>query len=123
MRWFALLLVVLGGTGAYAQNGGGSLQGVYGPPESAPGRLRGVYQPPQAPPLPTLPSKVTAPDYGTTEHGPIVSMPGDVQVGQTLPEGVSPSPIPDRPGYGRAEINGRPAIVDMGTNRIVEYSK
>ena len=28
----------------------------------------------------------------------------------------------DRPGYGRAIVNGRHAIVDMNSNRIVEIS-
>jgi hypothetical protein len=43
-------------------------------------------------------------------------------VGQTLPEGVKPSPIPDRPGYGRAMVNGHRAIIDMNSNRIVQFS-
>jgi len=123
MRRFVFSFVILIGAGiaGYAQNDSGTLKGVYGPPESAPGKLRGVYGPPQSAPLTSLPSTITAPDY-STERGPDVSLPGSAEPGQSLPEGVSPSPIPGRPGYGRAVVNGRPAIIDMNDNRIVQYS-
>ncbi len=122
MRRFVLSLVTLlaSGFAGYAQNN--TLQGVYGPPQSGLGTLRGVYAPPQPAPFPTLPSTVAAPDYNVSERGPDVSMPGPVQPGQTLPEGVKPSPIPGRPGYGRAVVNGRSAIIDMSNNRIVQFS-
>jgi Protein of unknown function (DUF1236) len=124
MRRIALSLVILleAGSAGYAQNDSGALQGVYGPPQSAPGKLRGVYGPPQSAPAASLPSTITAPDYGTVERGPAVSLPGDGALGEELPDGVKPSPIPDRPGYGRAMVNDRPAIIDLRTNRIVQYS-
>ncbi|MBV8441900.1 MAG: hypothetical protein JO312_15290 [Hyphomicrobiales bacterium] len=34
---------------------------------------------------------------------------------------MSPTPIPDRPGYGVAVVNGRRAIIDLSTNRIFQY--
>ena len=90
---------------------------------SAPGALRGVYGAAAQPtPLPTLPNTVVAPDYGISERGPDVSMPGHVKPGESLPEGVKASPIPGRPGYGRVVINGRPAIIDMGDSRVVQFS-
>ena len=124
MRRFVLSLVTLfaAGSAGLAQNDSGGLQGVYGPPQSTPGHLRGVYGPQQTTPLPRLPSTITAPDYGTAERGPSVSLPGGGAAGDELPDGVKPSPIPDRPGYGRAMVNDRPAIIDLNTNRIVQYS-
>ena len=124
MRGFVLSLTILleAGSAGYAQNDSGALQGVYGPPQSATGKLRGVYGPPQPAPLPQVPSTITAPDYGAAERGPSVSLPGHGAPGEELPEGVKPSPIPDRPGYGRAMVNDRPAIIDLRTNRIVQYS-
>jgi Protein of unknown function (DUF1236) len=124
MRRFVLSLVILveAGFAGYAQNDSGALQGVYAPPTSAPGKLRGAYTPLQSVPAPApLPSTVTAPDY-SAQRGPNVSLPGSADPGQSLPESVKPSPIPGRPGYGRAMVNGRPAIIDMGDNRIVQYS-
>jgi hypothetical protein len=119
----ALLLLAAPGLAARAENGSQTLQGVFAPPQSAAGSLRGVYTPPPPiPRAPSLPSKVTAPDYGISERGPDVSLPGKVSRGQTLPEGVKPSPIPGRAGYGRAMVNGRPAIIDLGANRIIDYS-
>jgi hypothetical protein len=120
---FVLSLVILleAGSAGYAQNDSGALQGVYAPPQSGLGKLRGVYGPPQSAPAAALPSTLSAPDYGTAERGPAVSIPGKVAPGQALPEGVKPTPIPDRPGYGRAMVNDRPAIIDLSTNRIVQY--
>ena len=124
MRRFGLWLVLLVGAASpeYAQDASGTLRGVYGPPQSAPGALRGVYGVPQPAPLPSLPKTVAAPDYGVSERGPDVSMPGDVEPGQSLPQGVNPTPIPGRPGFGRAVVNGRPAIIDMSDSRIVQFS-
>ena len=101
MRQFVLSLVILleAGSAGYAQNDSGALQGVYGPPQSGLGKLQGVYGPPQSAPAAPLPSTISAPDYGTAERGPAVSLSGDVAPGEALPQGVKPSPIPDRPGY------------------------
>jgi hypothetical protein len=124
MRECVLSFVILlaAGSAAHAQNEPGGLQGVYGPPESSSGKLRGVFAPPRSAPAAPLPRIPTGPDYGTSDRGPNVSLPGSTGVGQTLPEGVKPSPIPDRPGYGRAMVNGRRAIIDMSSNRIVQFS-
>ncbi len=123
MRQLVLLLVVLleAGSAGYAQNDRGALQGVYGPPESAPGELNGVFTAPRSTPAARLPTIPTGPDYGTAERGPAVSVPGRVTQGQVLPDNVIPTPIPDRPGYGRVVVNGRPAIVDLSTHRVVQY--
>lgn len=109
---FSLFILLVAGSTGFAQN---NLQGVYGPPQSDTGHLRGVFNAPQSPPA-------TA-SYGTSAPVPSVSLPGSGDVvGRVLPEGVKPSPIPDRPGYGRATVNGRSAIIDMNSNRIVQYS-
>ncbi len=122
MHRFALSLVILVTAVSTGYGQDNSLRGVYGPPQTAPGALRGVYGSPQPLPPPSLPSTVAAPNYGASERGPDVSLPGAANPGGTLPEGVKPSPISGRPGYGRAVVNGRPAIIDMGDNRIVQYS-
>jgi hypothetical protein len=112
MRQFvsSLFILIVAGSAGYAQN----LEGVHGPPESGTGHLRGIFGPPQSAP---------AAAYGTSGPVPSVQLPGSGDVvGQVLPEGVKPSPMPDRPGYGRATVNGHSAIVDMGSNRIVQYS-
>ena len=121
MRRFALSFVILveAGFAGYAQNDSETLRGVYAPPQSAPGKLQGVYGLPQSAPIAPLTSTLSAPNY-ETERGPTVSIPGSVGLSQSLPEGVNPSPIPGRPGYGRAVVNGRPVIIDMSDNRIVQ---
>jgi hypothetical protein len=123
MRRFVLSLVILVGAAfaGYAQKDPGTLQGVYGAPLSAPGKLQGVFGSPQSAPPAPLSSTLSAPD-DAPEGGPTVSLPGHAAVGQSLPEGVNPTPIQGRPGYGRAVVNGRPAVIDMGDNRIVQYS-
>jgi hypothetical protein len=121
MRRFVLSLVLLlaAGSAAHAQD---QLRGVYGPPSSAPSALEGVYGAPETTPaFPRLPSTVTAPDYGSAEGGaPHVTVAGVPGRGQALPRGVKPSPIPGRPGYGEAVVNGRRAIIDLSTNRIFQ---
>ena len=122
MRRLVLSLVVLLGAGsaACAQN---HLRGVYGPPPSDLGKLGGVYGSPQplAPaPMPSLPSTVTAPDYGNAGGVPDVTVPGNPEQGEALPNGVAAAPIPGRPGYGEALVNGRHAIIDLSTNRIFQ---
>ena len=109
---FLFLTVLAAESAALAQNELGPTQGVHAPPQSSTGNLRGVFAPPQS-------AFPTRPVYGTPV--PSLSLPS-AQVGDLLPEGVNASPMPDRPGYGRATINGRPAIIDMGSNRIVQYS-
>jgi hypothetical protein len=84
--------------------------------------LRGVYGPPGLPPPAKSLGKSTlsAPDYGAIGSGPRITVSGEPIRGLMLPSDVSPTPIPDRPGYGKAIVNGRRAIVDLNTNRIVQ---
>jgi len=35
---------------------------------------------------------------------------------------INPIPIPGQPGLGSAVVNGRSAIIQMGTNRIIRYA-
>ena len=65
-------------------------------------------------------STLSTPDYGAVGTGPRVTIVGDPTQGQALPNGVNPAPIPDRPGYGRAIVNGKRAIIDLNNNRIVQ---
>ena len=99
----------------------GGLRGVHAPPDSAIGHLRGVYGPAQ--PSEPAPLSSTLAGSSSTNSGsvPLVSMPGKPAAGQTLPEGVEAAPMPDRPGYGRAMVNDRPAIIDLNDNRIVQF--
>jgi Protein of unknown function (DUF1236) len=125
MRRSVLSLVVLLGMGSTgtAQD---QLRGVYGPPPATPGALGGVYGPPQAAPaLPSslsnsLPSTVSAPDYGAEGSGPSISVAGAPRQGEALPAGVKLAPIPGRPGYGAAVVNGHRAVVDLNTRRIFQ---
>jgi hypothetical protein len=59
---------------------------------------------------------VTLPDQ------PAVSVSGPAVPGQSLPLSVNPIPIPGQPGLGSAVVNGRSAIIQMGTNRIMRYA-
>ncbi len=122
MRSLVLSLVVLlaAASAARAQN---QLRGVYAPPASGVGKLGGVYGSPQplsSAPLPSLPSTVSPSDNGNVGGVPDVSVPGDPQQGQALPQGVTAAPIPGRPGYGAALVNGHHAIIDQSTNRIFQ---
>ena len=102
----------------------GGLRGVYGPPESGVGQLRGVYAPVQsAPPTTALPSTIAGSGGTTSDTIPNVTVPtGEAHTGDELPQGVKPSPMADRPGYGRAIVNGRNAIVDTNSHQIVQFS-
>ncbi len=92
--------------------------------------LRGVYAPP-GPAWPTAPGKsgkasqptLQPPNYGPVGGGPAVTVSGTVRQGTQLPNDVSPTPIPDRPGYGAAIVNGHRAIVDLNSNSVVQYSQ
>ena len=53
---------------------------------------------------------------------PAVSVAGPTFPGQSLPSSVNPIPIPGQPGLGSAVVNGRSAIIQMGTNRIIRYA-
>ncbi len=100
----------------------GGLAGVYGPPASDPGHLSGVYNPPQPSGLPSLPTTITGPSASNSGSVPNVNVPGRAREGEPLPVDAKPTPMSDRPGYGRAMVNGRPAIIDLSDNRIVQLS-
>jgi hypothetical protein len=86
------------------------------------GGLRGVFAPPGFTPPAAKAGKSTrpAPNYGAVGNGPRVTVAGQPTQGQTLPNDVSPAPIPDRPGYGTAIVNGRRTIIDLSNNRIIQ---
>ena len=115
MRKIVLFLVALFGTG---------------PAGFSQDTLRGVYQP-AGPAWPTAhgsgkaTSKPTlvAPNNGPLDGGPVVTVPGTVGQGTQLPSNVSSTPIPGRPGYGAAIINGHRAIVDLNGNSVFQYSQ
>ena len=105
MRPLVLFCVALLGMGSLAYPQDQTLRGVYGPPgmtSSTPSASPG------------------APGLGAIGTGPRVTISGEAVQGQRLPSDVSPTPIADRPGYGRAIVNGRRAIVDLNTHRIVQ---
>lgn len=99
----------------------GGERGLYGPPDSAAGHLRGVYGPSRPAAAKALSSRLSGSANSSRDSIPSLSIPGTVRDGQSLPEGVQASPMSDRPGYGRARINGRLAIVDLNGNRIVQF--
>ena len=80
-----------------------------------PGQL-GVVRPGQAVVVFPGQEPIALPGY------PAVTVSGST-VGQALPASVMPTPIPGQSGLGSAVVNGRPAIVQMGTNRIVRYAE
>jgi hypothetical protein len=96
--------------------------GSVGYAQNQPGALRGVYNPPGlAPPAKTVgKSTLSAPNPDALGTGPRVTISGDPTRGETLPNDVTPAPIPDRPGYGKAVVNGRRVIVDLSNNRIYQ---
>ena len=110
MRALFLLSVAFFGTGSL------------GFAQDQPGALRGVYGPPGLSPSSSKPGKSTfsAPDDGAVGNGPRVTIAGRPTRGETLPSDVRPAPIPDRPGYGTATVNGRRAIIDLNNNRIYQ---
>jgi hypothetical protein len=110
MRTLALSCIALLGTGSLglAQNQPGALRGVYAPPGLTPSSPKSGK------------STLSAPDYGAVGNGPRVTISGTPTQGDLLPSGVSPAPMSDRPGYGTAIVNGKRAIIDMNSNRIVQ---
>jgi hypothetical protein len=86
-------------------------------------QLRGVFAPPGAAPLGG--AKSGTPATGALSASPIgvgprVTIQGGAVEGQTLPSNVSPLPMPDRPGYGTAIVNGHRSIIDLSNNRIIQ---
>ena len=109
MRAVVLSVIAFVGLGSlgYAQNQPQQLKGVYGPAGSsslgASNRLPSALAPTNAPV--GGPARVLVPG-------------GDPVQGQRLPDDVTSTPIPDRPGYGVVVVNGHRVIVDIATNRI-----
>ena len=58
---------------------------------------------------------VTIPDY------PGTSVSGAAVPGRVLSGAVNPTPIPGEPGMGSVMVNGRHAIVEQGSRRIVRF--
>ena len=96
--------------------------GSFGYAQDQPGALRGVYNPPGLTPSSKTVGKSTlsAPNLNALGTGPRVTIPEEATRGQTLPNDVTPAPIPDRPGYGKAVVNGHRVIVDLNNNRIYQ---
>jgi hypothetical protein len=90
-------------------NRGATSAGIHPPGQS------GVVRPGQAVVVFPGQEPIALPGY------PAVTVSGSA-VGQALPASVSPTPIPGQPGLGSAVVNGRAAIIQMGTNRIVRYA-
>ena len=107
MRALAVSCVALLAMGysCYAQE---QLRGVFGPPGSTPPAAKSGK------------STLSAPNSGAIGNGPRVTVSGQPTRGQVLPNDVNPAPIWDRPGYGTAIDNGRRAIIDLSSNRIVQ---
>jgi hypothetical protein len=84
--------------------------------------LRGVYAPPGlTPPAKSLgKSTLSFPDSGEVGVGPRVTISQEPSRGLLLPSNVNAAPIPDRPGYGKAVVNGRRVIIDLNSNRIYQ---
>jgi len=116
MRKILLSLVALFGMGTagFAQD---TLRGVYPPPGPAWPGAPGSGKSGKAS-KPTL----EAPN-GPVDGGPAVTVSGTVGQGTQLPSDVSPTPIPGRPGYGTAIVNGHRAIVDLNSNSVYQYSQ
>jgi hypothetical protein len=108
MRPHVLSFVALLGMGSigYAQDQSGAWQGVFGPPGLTPPAASGASTP-------------SAPDYGAVGTGPRVTIYGKPTRDTVLPSNITPAPILDRPGYGRAIVNGHRSIIDLNNNRIV----
>jgi hypothetical protein len=102
---FCVALLAIGSSG-YAQD---QLRGVFAPPGLAPPAARKSGK-----------SSFSDLDSGAIGNGPRVTIGGRATEGQTLPSGVTPAPMSDRPGYGTAIVNGHRSIIDLSNNRIVQ---
>jgi hypothetical protein len=87
-------------------NSGAATAGIH-----PPGQL-GVVRPGQAVAVFPGQEPIALPGYSA------VTVSGST-IGQALPASVMPTPISGQPGLGSAMVNGRAAIIQIGTNRIV----
>jgi hypothetical protein len=108
MRALVLSLAALLAMGSLAYAQDQTLRGVYGPP-GLPAPTKSVGK-----------STLSSPNYDAVGTGPRVTIPGEVTQGLTLPNDVTPAPMPGRPGYGTAIVNGRRVIVDLNSHRIFQ---
>ena len=123
MRAIIPYVIVLSGLGlaaGHAQNQPQSLKGVYAPPGmsglgSSPVRGRRVWGRPASRRRPFPPRT-----WARSASASGSSCPESPGRGDTLPQDVTATPIPDRPGYGAVTVNGRRVIVNLNTNRIVQ---
>jgi len=111
---YAIVLYSLWLAAGNAQNQSQTLKGVYAPPGMSGLGSSGLGSSGKSS------STLSAPDLGAVGVGPRVIVPGSPGRGDTLPQDVSATPIPDRPGYGAVTVNGRRVIVNLNTNRIVQ---
>jgi len=110
MRATILSIAVFLGLGCagYGQNQPQSLKGVFAPPS-----MSALGQSGKAAPS-------SGSDLGAVGGSPRITLPGQPTRGELLPNDVTPTPIPGRPGYGQVVVNGRRVIVDLNTNRIFQ---
>lgn len=111
---YAIVLYSLWLAAGNAQNQSQTLKGVYAPPGMSGLGSSGLGSSGKSS------STLSAPDLGAVGVGPRVIVPGSPGRGDTLPQDVSATPIPDRPGYGAVTVNGRRVIVNLNTNRIAQ---
>lgn len=117
---YVIVLSFLGLAAGHAQNQPQSLKGVYAPPgmsglgSSSGQGSSGLGSSGKSS------TTLSAPDLGAVGVGQRFIVPGKPGRGDTLPQDVTATPIPDRPGYGAVTVNGRRVIVNLNTNRIVQ---
>jgi hypothetical protein len=58
--------------------------------------------------------------YVVGQQAQSVAVPGDVVIGEVLPEIVSITPIPDNAEYGYAVVNDRRVVIDPVTRTVIE---
>jgi Protein of unknown function (DUF1236) len=122
MRAIVLSVAVFFGLGSlsYGQNQPQTLKGVYGPPGSSALGPSGSSGSSALGASGKSSLTLSPPNLDAVGSGPRVLLPGKPVQGETLPEDVTPTPIPGRPGYGAVVVNGRRVIVDLNTNRIFQ---
>jgi hypothetical protein len=118
----SLAVLLYAGTAGDAQDNSG-LAGVYGPGQTAqpaPAAVGGIYGPGQSAPAAPPPPATSSSAPEDTTQPPEMLVPGPPLPGRALPIGSNPLPLSDRPGYGTMIVNGHTAIVERGTNRIIQ---
>jgi Protein of unknown function (DUF1236) len=114
-----IVLSSLGLAAGHAQNQPQTLKGVYAPPGMSGLGSSGLGSSGLGSSGKSS-TTLSAPDLGAVGVGQRFTVPGKPGRGDTLPQDVTATPIPDRPGYGAVTVNGRRVIVNLNTNRIVQ---